>query len=239
MRILIFQHLDIETPGVFRDFWRGRRHVLTTSELDGGTAIPDLEEFDLLAVMGGPMDVWQKDVHPWLALEKAAIRQWVKYLEKPYFGICLGHQLLAEALGGEVALMQKPEVGLVDIHLTPAGQADRIFSDFPPTFQTLQWHSAEVSRMPEGGHVLARNKGCAVQAFKWGKWAFGFQYHTEIGPEAVSEWGRIPEYRASLEAVVGPKGAENLEGVVAPKLAELRAAAKRLDDNLHAIISAG
>lgn len=169
MRILVLQHLDVEHPGVFREFWDAKGYERVTVELDAGEEIPDFDGFDLLVVMGGPMDVWQEDIHPWLVTEKAAIRRWVKDLDKPYLGICLGHQLLAEALGGKVTLMAKPEVGLIQIDLTAAGQVDPIFAGFQPTFQTLQWHGAEVSLLPQNAILLAANKACPVQAFRWGK----------------------------------------------------------------------
>ncbi|PWK60742.1 glutamine amidotransferase class I [Aminobacter sp. AP02] len=106
---------------MFGEFWRAAGHSEHIVELDEGEAIPALDGFDILAVMGGPMDVWQEDAHPWLKPEKAAIRRWVRELDRPYLGICLGHQLLTDALGGEVSLMRQPEVGLATVELTKAG----------------------------------------------------------------------------------------------------------------------
>jgi len=101
-RILVFQHLRIEHPGIFRDFFKEDNVESTIIELDEGEQIPDLKDYDALWVMGGPMDVWEEAEYPWLIDEKAAIRKAVNELKMPYVGICLGHQLLADALGAEV-----------------------------------------------------------------------------------------------------------------------------------------
>ena len=239
MRILVFQHLDVEHPGVFRDFWRAKGHDWDTVELDAGEPIPPLEGYDLLAVMGGPMDVWQEDEHPWLKVEKAAIRQWVREMGRPYFGVCLGHQLLASALGGHVGLMAAPEVGVMKVSLTEDGLADPVLSGLPKTFETLQWHGAEVQTPPEGAVVLAGNAACPVQAMRWGDRAYGFQFHTEVTPETVPEWGRIPEYCASLEKTVGAARAAELEGVVAQRLPEFALTARRIDDGIEALAKGG
>lgn len=238
MRILVFQHVDVEHPGVFREFWADNGHEWVPVELDAGEAIPDMDGFDLLVVMGGPMDVWQEDLHPWLIPEKAAIRHWVQDLGKPYLGICLGHQLLAEALGGKVGPMAKPEVGLTQVELTPAGQRDPILAGFPPRVESFQWHGAEVSKPPAGAEILAANLACPVQAFRWGRHAYGFQYHCEITPDTVAEWERIPEYKASLEQALGADLAARLGGLVLPRLPAFRAAARQVNDNLWSILAA-
>src|SRR6185312_10665844 len=102
MKIIVLQHLDVEHPGIFRNFLRDDGLSWDTIEMDAGDAIPDLAAYDLMMVMGGPQDVWQEDIYPWLAVEKAAIRRFVVEMKKPYLGICLGHQLLASAIGGDV-----------------------------------------------------------------------------------------------------------------------------------------
>src|SRR3972149_7849453 len=96
MKFLVLQHLAVEHPGVLRDFWHDAGVTWDAVELDEGEAIPsDLAGYDAMIAMGGPMDVWQEDAHPWLKTEKAAIRDWVVGRGGPFPGICLGHQLLA------------------------------------------------------------------------------------------------------------------------------------------------
>jgi GMP synthase-like glutamine amidotransferase len=236
MRIVVFQHVNVEHPGVFREFWNTEGHSWSAVELDAGEPIPELRDFDLMVVMGGPMDVWQEDHHPWLVREKAAIRAWVADLRRPYLGICLGHQLLADALGGEVSLMSKPEVGLAKVELTPAGQADPLLAGMGASLETLQWHGAQISQLPEGTTVLAANAACPVQAIRFGRHAYGFQYHVEIEAQTVPDWVRIPAYRTSLEAALGIGQIARFESSVAAKLPDFRNVARRINQNLMAIM---
>jgi GMP synthase-like glutamine amidotransferase len=131
MNILILQHIAIEHPGILLDFFREDGFRWTTVELDEGETIPELDPFDLMVVMGGPQDVWQEDQYPWFREEKTAIRKFVLDMQRPYLGICLGHQLLADATGGRVGLAKRPEVGVLTISSTEAGRRDPLLSALP------------------------------------------------------------------------------------------------------------
>ncbi len=237
MHVLVLQHISIEHPGMFRDLWAEGGHTWSAVEIDAGESIPAFDGFDLMVAMGGPMDVWQEREHPWLIPEKAAIRRWVKDLERPFLGICLGHQLLADALGGKVTKMARPEVGVVNIDLTPNGLTDRLLAGCQDRFEALQWHGAEISVLPPGGRALATNAASQFQAICWGKYAYGFQYHIEITATTASEWSAVPEYKAALDRTLGAGGAARLERHVADSLPKFWASVRHMNQNLTEIVA--
>jgi GMP synthase-like glutamine amidotransferase len=230
-KVLVLQHLAVEHPGVFRDFLARDDYEYVPVELDEGQPIPRLEDYAALWVMGGPMDVWQEDAHPWLAGEKDAIRRAVLELDMPYLGFCLGHQLLAAALGGEVGLAAEAEVGILPVERTPQALDCPFMQEMPTRFDVMQWHSAEITRLPPGARVLASSPRCAVQALSVGRRAFSMQFHIEITPSTVPEWNAIPAYRAALEKSLGADGAIGLEAAAGERIGEFNGLAERIYRN--------
>ncbi len=211
MRLLVFQHIDCEHPGSLRRFLQADGIEWDAVELDVGEEIPDLQNYDALWVMGGPMDVWDVEEYPWLIPEKAAIRRWVSELKKPYLGLCLGHQLLADALGGTCGPQKPPEIGILDVALTEAGQADALMAGLPVNQKCLQWHSVCVAQAPENATILASSDICRIQAMRVGDNAWSMQYHVEVEEDTVDNWGAVPAYRDVLLDTLGKNGLSTMK----------------------------
>lgn len=235
MRLLVFQHIPVEHPGIFREFLAADGIPWDAVELDAGEPIPDLAGYEALWVMGGPMDVWEEDRYPWLAPEKAAIREAVAQRGMPFLGVCLGHQLLADAFGGQVGPMMAPEVGILEVELTAEGQSDPLLGGGARRGKCLQWHGAEVRVAPPGAQVLARSPACAIQALRLDGCAYGIQYHVELTGATVSEWGQVPAYKQSLERSCGRGALERLNQEACERMPACNRDARRIYDNFMAL----
>jgi len=189
---------------VFEDVLHERGAELHRVELDEGESMPDWRAFDAIVAMGGPMSVNDEAELPWLADEKRVIGEAVRG-GKPYWGVCLGVQLLASSLGGSVYPGPRPEVGLLPIDLTDEGRADPVFGQVQRDLVTLQWHG-DTFDLPAGAVRLASSPAYANQAFRFER-AYGVQFHLELSAEMAREWAEVPEYVASLERTLGADGA--------------------------------
>ncbi len=206
MEIIILQHIKIEDPGYIKDLMLKDGVNLTTIELDEGEKIPNnLEKFDAMFCMGGPMDTYMEDQFPWLIEEKEKIKEFVVNLKKPYLGFCLGCQLLGEAIGGKVIKSKQPEIGIMNINFSENIKNDFLFSSFPNKIKSLQWHSYEVKGLEKNKNVtlLASSPITKYQIFKYKEHAYGIQFHIEIKKTTVQEWGCVPEYKSALEKQLG------------------------------------
>ncbi|MGI8421834.1 MAG: type 1 glutamine amidotransferase, partial [Gaiellaceae bacterium] len=184
-RTLVLQHIACEPPGVYEDVLRERGATIHRVELDEGEPLPDWRDFDAIVAMGGPMSVNDEAELPWLRDEKALIGEAVR-AGVPCFGACLGVQLLAASLGAEVVPGPAPEVGLLPVFLTDAAASDSVFAPLPHELLTLQWHG-DTFALPEGAVLLASSPAYQNQAFRWGRHAYGVQFHRELAREMAEE----------------------------------------------------
>ena len=236
-KVLVFQHIPIEHPGIFRDFLRDDGVEWRAVELDAGESIPDLGAYDALWVMGGPMDVWEDDRHPWLEAERAAIREAVLERQMPFLGFCLGHQLLAQALGGEVGPAAEPEIGIFDVELTAAGRASPPLRGRAPRRMPACSGTARKcgGRRPAPG-PLRRRAPARCRPLGVGGHAFSIQYHVEITRRTVPEWGAVPAYGQALQRALGTDALAGFETAAAAGMADFNRNARRLYDNFMRIV---
>jgi GMP synthase-like glutamine amidotransferase len=231
-RALVFQHMDHDHPGRFLDFFAEDGLLPEMVRLFEGQPIPSLAPYDFLFVLGGAQDTWQESAHPHLGAEKAAIREWVRDRARPYFGVCLGHQLLCDAMGGEVAPSDQGEVGVFDVALTEDGRANPLMQGVPERAKVMQWHFAEVKRAPQGATVLASSPRTAVQAVAIDGHAIGTQFHCEFTPQSMAGWSSLPDYMASLEKHNGPDAYRRLIAEAMPLMPDMGRVTRRIYDNL-------
>ena len=232
MKFLILQHINIEHPGIFLKFMREDNIKMDTIELDENEKIPNLDPYDAMIVMGGPMDTWQEETFPWLKTEKEAIHKFVSVNRKPYLGLCLGAQLLSEAIGGKVRKMKTPEIGVLKVFLK---DNKSLFKGLNKELKVLQWHSYEAYDLPSNANILASSAECNVQAFSFNN-AFGLQFHVEQTNETVPQWACVPEYKSALENTLGQNALEKFKKDVEENLSIFNNSAKIIYNNFKNII---
>jgi len=237
--IIILQHIPIETPGYILDLMIKDGMKLTTIELDEGENIPeDLNEFDGMFCMGGPMDTWMEETYPWLIDEKEKIKHFVMDLKKPFLGFCLGCQLLGEVVGGKVVKSQLPEIGVLDIEMQDACKQDKLFSSYSPKIKALQWHSYEVQNLEHNPDVtvLASSPITKYQIFKYQNHAYGIQFHIEIKNDTVSQWGCVPEYEKALSDTLGEGALNKFDKEAQSCMSSMNTNAEQLYNNFKSLL---
>lgn len=221
--ILVLRHSHHVGPGYLGDFLKRRGLKQHLVALDRGEALPaSPEEFGAVVVLGGEMNVHDEKKHPFLKPENTFIQQTIQR-GVPYLGLCLGGQLLAKAMGGEVTKNPVKEIGPYEIALTESGSSDPLFAEFPPRFPFCQWHGDTFSTLPPDAVLLASNAMCKHQAFRLGAHAYGLQFHPETTELVLANWCR--DFGSDL--------ASSQEGIeVRQKYAQCAAECVKLSDRL-------
>ena len=239
MKFLSLQHIAIEDPGTFKDFLLADGHTLTTIQLDEGDTIPsNLNEFDAMLCMGGPMDTFMEQEHPWLVPEKKAIGEYILNLKKPFLGFCLGCQLLGEVLGGRVVSSEPPEIGVLDINIIDDAKQDPVFNFLPNSIKALQWHSYEVQGLEtiDGVEVIGSSPSTKYQIFGYNNHAYGIQFHIEIRKSTVDDWAAVPEYKNALEQSLGKEALPEMKNSVNQEIDTMMQQCNQLYKNFVNII---
>lgn len=175
MHIHWIQHVPFEGLGCIAPWLAENRHDVSCTRFWADGIFPDIGKVDALIVMGGPMGVTDEAIYPWLAAEKAFIKE-IIVQDKPVLGICLGAQLIAEVLGARVSKNEQREIGFFP--LTGDGAI------FPKSFTAFHWHG-DTFGIPDGAVHLASSAACKNQAFVYKDNVLALQFHLETTEESL------------------------------------------------------
>ena len=183
MRIHSLQHVPFEDIGSMASDFAVRGYSVTSTHWYRGDVPPALASFDVLIVMGGPMGTYDEAIYPWLAEEKALIKAAIA-AGKTLLGICLGAQLIADALGGKVTRNPHKEIGWLPIEITAVAATHPIAQVFARYPEVFHWHG-DTFALPPGALHLASSQGCRNQAYVFQERVYGFQFHLETTPASA------------------------------------------------------
>jgi GMP synthase (glutamine-hydrolysing) len=185
MRLHFLQHVPFEDIAHIKN-WADRRSItVSKTALYSGDRFPFMDDFDILVVMGGPMNIYEHQQHPWLTPEKIFIEKAIS-ASKPVLGICLGAQLIADVAGAKVYPNKHKEIGFFDIERTTQDGNPDLFESIPETFCAFHWHG-ETFDLPAGATHLAQSEICKNQAFQIGDRVLGLQFHLESTPASIDK----------------------------------------------------
>lgn len=185
--IYFLQHEPIEGPGMLKPLFENNGFRTSIVKLYDNVALPDdFDAIDAIVSLGGPMNVYDEDIYPFLKKEDDFLKEIIKR-DIPCLGICLGSQLIAKAEKAQVKKAENEEIGWSCVFLTDEGKADDLFHLVNEELEVFQWHG-DTFDVPFGGVLLAQAAACANQAFKIGNNVYGLQFHLEVTDREIFDW---------------------------------------------------
>ncbi|WP_316368725.1 type 1 glutamine amidotransferase [Candidatus Thiodiazotropha sp. CDECU1] len=219
MRALYLQHVPFEGLGSIEIWLQSAGCEITNTRLYESDELPEVDEVDLLVIMGGPMSVNDTTDYPWLVKEKEFIKSVIDS-GKPVLGICLGAQLIASSLGADIYSNSVKEIGWFPIQAVRSD--NKALFQFPEEAVVFHWHG-ETFDLPSGATQIAASKVCRNQAFQIGANVIGLQFHLETTP-------------ASAQAIVEHCAAELVDGEYIQTETEILAASPELYHSINGLM---
>lgn len=186
MRLHVFQHEATCGPGALREWLAQRGIEARFTRFHLGEELPLLDDVDALIILGGAMNVYQDVEFPYLKPLRAFTRE-ALHANKRVFGICLGAQMVADALGSRVRRAEEQERGWIEIVRAENAATSPLLRWLPPRHRFISWHG-DTFDVPQGAVHGAKSAACPAQAFAWGEHALALQFHPEAGADIVSGW---------------------------------------------------
>jgi GMP synthase (glutamine-hydrolysing) len=202
---LVLRHTPVEGLGLLGNVLRDQGVHHRYLDLPRGEALPrDLRGLGGLIVLGGPMGAYEAERYPFIAAETRFIEKALT-AGRPVLGICLGAQLIAQALGARVYPGERREVGWAPVELTADGREDPLFAGTDAELRVFHFHG-DTYELPPDARNLARSALYEQQAFRWGDLVYGFQFHLEFTESIISRLASEPESQRYIrEAGVDPQ----------------------------------
>ena len=238
MRIHSLQHVWFEDLAQIEVWAKQKGFPVSRSLLFKDDALPSTDDFDLLVIMGGPMNIYEEQKYSWFVQEKKFIEKAIAS-GKSVLGICLGAQLVSDVLGGRVYRNLHKEIGWFPVKLTQEAQNSPFFKVLPPEFEAFHWHGDTFDLAP-GCKRMAESAACANQAFEYDGRVIGLQFHLESSEESIRHL--IDQCRGDLTEGPYVQSAENII-LTLKKVTEIRRLLdpflNRIENGIKTIFRAG
>ncbi|MBI5418272.1 type 1 glutamine amidotransferase [Candidatus Poribacteria bacterium] len=185
MNIHFLQHVPFEDGANIEVWAHNKGYKISKTLLFNNEKFPEMNSFDWLIIMGGPMNIYEIEKYTWLANEKKFIEKAIAN-QKIVLGICLGAQLIADVLGAKVTRNKHKEIGWYPVFLTDEAKQSKNFNKIPSEFIAFHWHG-DTFEIPNGAIRIAKSKGCENQGFEFNNKVIGLQFHLESTMPSINK----------------------------------------------------